>query len=69
MKVRYIGSRQDPLSLMSGHVYECTGYVCEMHGQLEDVYGPVRGKTMLMKIIDEDEDEYLYPAEWFEKLK
>ena len=53
MKVKYIGDRNDPLSLMKGHVYECLGY--------ETSWG-----QKFAIIIDEDDDDYIYPAEWFE---
>ena len=55
MKVKYIGDRNDPLSLMKGHVYECLGYETSW------------GQTFAI-INDEDDDDYIYPAEWFERV-
>ncbi len=55
MKVKYIGERNDPLSLMKGHIYECLGYETSW------------GKKFAI-VIDEDDDDYIYPAEWFEIL-
>lgn len=69
MKMKYTGLRRDPFSLISGNVYECTGYQCEINGQLEDVRHPIHGKAAFVKIIDEEDEEYLYPAEWFEPVK
>lgn len=69
MKMKYIGPRRDPFSLISGNIYECTGFQCEINGQFEDVRGPVHGKTTFVKIIDEEDEEYLYPMEWFEAVK
>ena len=28
MKMRYIGERSDPMALIKGRIYECTGYQC-----------------------------------------
>ncbi|MBP3268658.1 MAG: hypothetical protein J6M07_10130 [Ruminococcus sp.] len=56
MKVRYIGDLNDPLSLMKGHIYECLGY--------EMSWG-----VKFAIIVDEDDEDYIYPAEWFEPVK
>ncbi len=49
MKVRYIGERNSPLSLINGHIYECIG-------KEQDWY----------RVIDETNEDYLYPLEDFE---
>lgn len=69
MKMKYIGKYSSPTSLITGHIYECNGYMCEENGEFVDVLKPIRGKTMFLRVIDEDEEEYLYPAEWFELIK
>ena len=68
MKMRYIGKYSSSTSLINGHVYECNGYMCVDGGKFVDVLKPIRGKTMFLRIIDEDDEEYLYPASLFEKV-
>ena len=68
MKMKYIGVRSSRMSLISGHVYECTGYQCVIGDKLTNVLKPIKGKTMFVKIIDEEDEEYLYPMAWFEKV-
>lgn len=58
MKVKYLGNMQDPMSLMKGHIYECLGYEKSWEG----------GSTFA-RIVDEEDEDYLYPAEWFEEVK
>ena len=69
MKMKYIGEYSDPMALMKGHIYECTGYQCVIDGELTDVFKPIKGKSMFVKIIDEEEEEYLYAADLFEVVK
>lgn len=68
MKMKYIGKYSSRTSLINGHIYECNGYMCAEDGEFVDVLKPIRGKTMFLRIIDEDDEEYLYPAELFEKV-
>ncbi|MCR5805686.1 MAG: hypothetical protein K6G68_01485 [Oscillospiraceae bacterium] len=68
MKMRYIGKYSSSTSLINGHVYECNGYMCVEGDEFVDVLKPIRGKTMFLRIIDEDDEEYLYPASLFEKV-
>jgi hypothetical protein len=49
MKVKYIGKRSSPLSLISGKIYECTEI-----------------SKFWCHVIDETDEEYLYPKELFE---
>ncbi len=58
MKVKYIGDKNDPLSLVNGHIYECLGFeTVKKWGQT------------FARVVDEDDDDYLYPAEWFEVVE
>lgn len=69
MKMRYIGERSNPMALIKGRIYECTGYQCVIGNELTDVPKPIKGKSMLVKIIDEEDEEYLYAADMFEVVE
>ncbi len=66
MKMRYIGTYSSPMSVMTGHIYECTGFQHVVNGELVDLKDGEKDDKKLAIIIDEDEEEYLYPAELFE---
>lgn len=53
MKVKYVGSKSSPLSLIKGKLYECTEV-------LEDI--------QLCRIIDETGEDYLYPIGLFRNV-
>ncbi|MCM1226404.1 MAG: hypothetical protein NC320_03135 [Clostridium sp.] len=53
MKVKYIGSKSSPLSLIKGKLYECIEV-------LEDI--------QLCRVIDETGEDYLYPIGLFRNI-
>lgn len=54
MKVKYIGEKSSPFTVINGKVYECIG---------------TEGNNVAYRIIDETGEDYLYPVSQFVVLE